>query len=106
MCFLKSSIITSIFGKTLNEATDGVKKIRDETVGELENRLGLRCMSKQRYRKAIIHFAAGSALQNSSATFNLAQCYELGLGTRQNYEKVCYFAKFFLNPLCALVFDN
>ena len=67
---------------------DGVKNAHNTAVGELENRLGLRCMTKKYYRKAVVHFSAGMALENSSAAFNLAQCYELGLGTPQDFSMV------------------
>lgn len=55
-------------------------------------------MSSKRYKKAVIHFAAGSALQNGSAAFNLAQCYELGLGISQDFVKVIctFFDQIFL----------
>ncbi len=74
--------------QALNEASEGLRKARNLAIGEVENRLGLRCMSKHRYRKAIVHFAAGSALDNDSAACNLAQCYELGLGTGKDLTKV------------------
>lgn len=69
-----------------------MRKAHNMAVGELENRLGMRCMSKRRYRKAVVHFSAGTALRNHSATFNLAQCYELGLGTAKDLSKAakCY----------------
>lgn len=74
--------------QALSEATEGLRRAHNVAMGELENRQGLRCVSKKRYRKAVIHFSAGTALRNSSAAYNLAQCYELGLGTSQDYSKV------------------
>lgn len=66
----------------------GLEKVRNTAIAEFENRMGLQCMSKKRYRRAMAHFVAGSALQNSAAMFNLAQCYELGLGTSKDLAKV------------------
>lgn len=74
--------------QAVNEAMEGVKNAHNTAVGELENRLGLRCMAKKCYRKAVVHFSAGMALKNSSAAFNLAQCCELGLGTSQDFTMV------------------
>lgn len=81
-------VITQINSQALEEATEGVRNARNVAVGELENRLGLRYMSKKRYRKAVVHFSAGMALDNASAAYNLAQCYELGLGTSQDFSLV------------------
>ncbi|XP_065222104.1 uncharacterized protein LOC135846761 [Planococcus citri] len=78
--------------EVLNDAMQGVRNAHNMAVGELENRYGMRCMAKKYYRKAVVHFSAGMALENSTAAFNLAQCYELGLGTSQDFTMAakCY----------------
>lgn len=57
-------------------------------MSELELNSGIIALEEERYTDAIEHFTEGAKLASPSNIFNLALCYELGLGTSINYEKV------------------
>lgn len=56
--------------------------------GDVENKLGMICMSKGQHSEAMKHFRRASHHEHAIAAYNLGQCYELGLGTTQNLKKV------------------
>lgn len=66
--------------------------------GVLENQLGAAYLKQQQKNNnsnldiALGHFEAGTLYKNASAAFNLGLCYELGIGTKQNYQAAakCY----------------
>ncbi|XP_044742591.1 uncharacterized protein LOC123305049 [Chrysoperla carnea] len=66
--------------------------------GVLENQLGAAYLKQQQKTNnsnldiALGHFEAGTLYKNASAAFNLGLCYELGIGTKQNYQAAakCY----------------
>lgn len=57
-------------------------------MGEAENRQGILLMSQHRNGEAIKHFRRASQLNYPPGAFNLAQCYELGIGTKQDFKEV------------------
>lgn len=57
-------------------------------MGEAENRRGVLCLSQHRNGEAIKHFRRASHLKYAPGAFNLAQCYELGIGTKQDFKQV------------------
>lgn len=59
-------------------------------MSELELNSGILALDEERFEDAVEHFTEGAKLSSASSMFNLALCYELGLGTTINYEKVSF----------------
>ena len=57
-------------------------------MGELELDCGSKALEEKRYEDAMEHFLMGSKLSSAGSMFNLALCYELGIGTSIDYVKV------------------
>ena len=57
-------------------------------MGELEFNCGAKAMEEERYGDAFEHFYTGAKLSSTGSMFNLALCYELGLGTSADNQKV------------------
>lgn len=58
------------------------------------NEEGLKMASKGKYQKAIKCWKKASEMGNAKACFNLGLCYEIGTGTVQSLEKVCFGVDF------------
>ncbi|XP_039289580.1 uncharacterized protein DDB_G0271670 [Nilaparvata lugens] len=78
--------------EAFDQAAEEVRLIHERVMGASENRQGVACMSLSQNRKAIEHFRVASRLQYAPAAFNLGQCYELGIGTEQDFTQAaqCY----------------
>lgn len=82
---------------TPEEALDEVSREFEEASralsGDVENKLGLNCMSKGQHIEAMKHFRRASRHEHAVAAYNLGQCYELGLGTVRNLRKAAKWYK-------------
>lgn len=76
--------------QTFDEAAEELRIVHEQVMGEAENRRGILCMSKQHNGEAIKHFHRASQLNYAPGAFNLAQCYELGIGTKQDFKQVLF----------------
>lgn len=74
--------------QALNEVSRVFQEASRALSGDVENRLGMVCMSKGQHTEAMKHFRRASHHENAVAAYNMGQCYELGLGTSQNLKKV------------------
>lgn len=73
--------------KAFDEAAEELRIVHERAVGEAENRQGILCMSQHRNSEAVKHFHRASQFNYTPAAFNLAQCYELGIGTKQDFKQ-------------------
>lgn len=65
--------------------------VHAEMIGELENVRGLKLLKKKKMTDAISHFKQAVLLNHSTAAFNLAQCYENGWGTEQDFSQALFY---------------
>jgi TPR repeat protein len=63
-------------------------------IGELELDYGSKALEEKRYDDAFKHFITGTKLSSAGSMFNLALCYELGLGTATDFVKVTFIFKY------------
>lgn len=73
--------------KAFEEAAEELRVVHERALGEAENRRGILCMSQHRNSDAVKHFRRASQFNYAPAAFNLAQCYELGIGTKQDFKQ-------------------
>lgn len=69
------------------KAANKLKIIHEKAMGEALNRRGIACISKSVESEAIKFFKRASELKYSPASFNLGQCCELGIGTKQDFKE-------------------
>lgn len=69
----------------LNAGSEDIKSIQDQLMGVLEGDVGLNLVDTEP-GSAVIYFRAGALLGDPSSTFNLALCYHLGRGVRQDFK--------------------
>lgn len=74
--------------QALNEVSRVFQEASRALSGDVENRLGMVCMSRGQHSEAMKHFRRASHHENAVAAYNMGQCYELGLGTSRNLKKV------------------
>ncbi|XP_026684187.1 uncharacterized protein LOC103515783 [Diaphorina citri] len=74
-----------------NEAAMELLDVHTEMIAELENVRGLKLLKKKKLTDAISHFKQAVFLNHSSAAFNLAQCYENGWGTEQDFSQAVFY---------------
>ncbi|KAJ8681277.1 hypothetical protein QAD02_017064 [Eretmocerus hayati] len=79
--------------EALQEAVDAFSSTHEAIIGELELNCGSRAIEEKRFEDAVQHFTNGSELSSVESMFNLALCYELGLGTSANYAKAVKYYK-------------
>ncbi|XP_032686866.1 uncharacterized protein LOC116851513 [Odontomachus brunneus] len=77
--------------EALKEATDEFKNIHKIVLGEYEFRYGIKALEEKRYKDAWTHFSRGAKLSSPGSMFNLALCYELGIGTLADLEKAAKY---------------
>ncbi|XP_011146591.1 uncharacterized protein LOC105187476 [Harpegnathos saltator] len=75
------------------EAADEFKNTHKLVVGDFELRYGLKALEEKRYKDAWTHFSQGAKLSSPSSMFNLALCYELGIGTLADPTKAAKYYK-------------
>lgn len=68
-------------------AAKKLKMIHEKAMGEALNRRGISCISKSTEAEAIKYFKRASELKYPPASFNLGQCCELGIGTKQDFKE-------------------
>lgn len=79
--------------KTFDEAAEELYRVHEKAMGEAENRRGVLCMSQHHNSEAIKHFRRASQFNYAPGAFNLAQCYELGIGTKQDFKQAAQWYK-------------
>lgn len=67
-----------------DEAIDGVISQLARIVGELEFQMGLDSILAGRYDEAVQHFTLSTRHNHPGGVFNLALCYEQGMGVKRN----------------------
>lgn len=80
--------IDFLYSQAFKEAADEFKNTHKVIVGEFELRYGIKALEEKRYKDAWTHFSRGAQLSSPGSMFNLALCYELGIGTLADPEKV------------------
>uniref|UniRef100_A0A8D8U261 Death ligand signal enhancer n=1 Tax=Cacopsylla melanoneura TaxID=428564 RepID=A0A8D8U261_9HEMI len=65
--------------------------VHKEMIAELENVRGMKLLKKKKMTDAISHFKQALLLNHPTAAFNLAQCYENGWGTEQDYSQAVFY---------------
>ena len=74
------------------EAASNISRVHNSILGEVENRKGVDFMEGPSKNSvvALKCFLSASKRGHVPAFYNLGQCYEQGLGTKQNFEEVKY----------------
>lgn len=75
------------------EAAKELQAIHQRAVGESLNRKGISCLSKSTGSEAMALFLRASELKYPPASFNIGQCYELGIGTDQDFKQAAKWYK-------------
>lgn len=70
--------------KSQDEVIDETVQQLADIVGELEFQLGCECYRAEQFEAAVEHFRLSSNYKHAGGIFNLATCYEKGLGVRKN----------------------
>uniref|UniRef100_A0A0V0G378 Putative extracellular protein sel-1 n=1 Tax=Triatoma dimidiata TaxID=72491 RepID=A0A0V0G378_TRIDM len=73
--------------EVLNEAAEEFRAVHESVVASAENSRGVDYISAKRHREAIVLFRSASRRGYAPAAYNLAQCYEMGLGTKQDFKE-------------------
>lgn len=76
-----------------DEAVKELQELHQRTVGESLNRRGISCLSKSTGSEAMAYFIRASELKYPPASFNIGQCYELGIGTEQDFKQAAEWYK-------------
>ncbi|KAK9505438.1 hypothetical protein O3M35_009499 [Rhynocoris fuscipes] len=71
--------------EVLNEAAEELKAVHESVVASSENSRGVDYISAKRHREAVALFRSASLKGYAPAAYNLAQCYEMGIGTKQDF---------------------
>ncbi|XP_001603280.1 DAP3-binding cell death enhancer 1 [Nasonia vitripennis] len=79
--------------EALKEAVNEFACTHETILGELELDYGSKALEEKRYEDAVEHFTTGANLSSTASMFNLALCYELGLGTSTDYAKAVKYYK-------------
>lgn len=74
--------------KALDEAAEEIRLVHEQALNVSENRRGVEAASRHRHAKAVALFRSAAARSYAPAQYNLAQCYELGMGTKQDFSVV------------------
>lgn len=74
--------------QAFKEAVSEFAYAHETILGELELDYGSKALEEHRYEDAVEHFITGAKLSSPASMFNLALCYELGLGISTDYAKV------------------
>ncbi|XP_058801552.1 uncharacterized protein LOC131670178 isoform X2 [Phymastichus coffea] len=77
--------------ETLEEAAKEFSSIHNSIIGNLELNFGSKAIEEERYNDAFEHFNNGAQFSSAGSMFNLALCYELGLGTSKDYSKAVQY---------------
>lgn len=70
--------------KSQDEVIDETVQQLADIVGELEFQLGVECYRSGHFEAAVEHFKLSSNYKHAGGIFNLAICYEKGMGVRKN----------------------
>ncbi|XP_066998893.1 DAP3-binding cell death enhancer 1 [Anabrus simplex] len=79
--------------EALDEAATNFFKVHNTAVGDIDNSLGVSLMHQGKHKEALSFFTRGMEYNNPAATYNLAVCYEKGLGISQDLKKAAKFYK-------------
>lgn len=74
-------------------AAKELQAIHQRAVGASLNRKGISCLSKSTGSEAMALFLRASKLEYPPASFNIGQCYELGIGTDQDFSQAAKWYK-------------
>ncbi|XP_014488856.1 PREDICTED: uncharacterized protein LOC106752022 isoform X2 [Dinoponera quadriceps] len=77
--------------EAFQEAANEFKNTHQIVIGEFELRYGIKALEEKRYKDAWTHFSKGAKLFSPASMFNLALCYELGIGTLADPEKAAKY---------------
>jgi len=84
---------TSDLEDDFDKAANELQAVHDKAVGEALNRRGISCLSKSTGSEAIKYFRRASELKYPPASFNMGQCCELGIGTKQDFKQAAEWYK-------------
>lgn len=82
------SKLNVLISQALEDAAEALVKVRADIMAEVEHQHGMECIEQKHYRRAVKHFQEASKFNYAPAAYNLALCYERGLGTSQDFKMV------------------
>nr|XP_018896436.1 PREDICTED: uncharacterized protein LOC109030097 [Bemisia tabaci] len=77
--------------QALEDAAEALVKVRADIMAEVEHQHGMECIEQKHYRRAVKHFQEASKFNYAPAAYNLALCYERGLGTSQDFKMAAHW---------------
>ncbi|KAF6212864.1 hypothetical protein GE061_010574 [Apolygus lucorum] len=73
--------------EALDEAAEEFRAVHNSILAEVENKRGVDLIKRKKNREALELFISASHRGNGPAAYNLAQCFELGIGIKQNFHE-------------------
>ncbi|KAK7792419.1 hypothetical protein R5R35_011423 [Gryllus longicercus] len=92
----KNEVASTSYGpptaeQALDDAAAKFVEAQNSLMGDMDNRLGVELMQKGKHHEAVARFTRASDFNNASASYNLGVCYEMGLGTVQDFKKAAKY---------------
>uniref|UniRef100_A0A1B6I4Q3 Uncharacterized protein n=1 Tax=Homalodisca liturata TaxID=320908 RepID=A0A1B6I4Q3_9HEMI len=79
--------LPSDLDEEFDTAAKELQEVHNRAIAEALNRRGISCLSKSTASEAFKYFQKSSDLNYAPASFNMGQCCELGIGTKQDFKK-------------------
>ncbi|XP_054282477.1 uncharacterized protein LOC128999815 isoform X1 [Macrosteles quadrilineatus] len=76
-----------------DKAAEELLVVHKKAIAEALNRRGISCLSKATGSEAMKYFRRASELKYPPASFNMGQCCELGIGTKQDFKQAAEWYK-------------
>jgi hypothetical protein len=86
-------------GTNVDSAYDNLMRV----LGEIEYQMGIQNLAVENYATAVSHLKLATSHHHPAATFNLALCYERGMGVDKDLQMVSYTFFFFCFILSGLI---
>lgn len=74
----------------MDEAAEEFRHVHNTILAEIENKRAVDLINRKKSREALELFISASHRGYGPAAYNMAQCYELGIGIKQNFHEVAY----------------
>jgi len=79
--------------QAFDEAAEHFWAVHNSLMGDIENRKGVDCISRKMNSEAVGYFKKASGRGHPPAAYNLGQCYEMGIGTKQDFKEAASWYK-------------
>ncbi|BES91862.1 Sel1 repeat [Nesidiocoris tenuis] len=73
--------------EALDEAAEEFRHVHNTILAEIENKRAVDLINRKKSREALELFISASHRGYGPAAYNMAQCYELGIGIKQNFHE-------------------